>query len=273
MGLGTDTAGSIRVPASYNGIYGFRPSHGLISCEHLIPLSPRFDTVGWMTRDMTILEHAAEVLLPPQNVRKLSHLVVGNIEGIDNWQSVRQPLLNAWSAQFESVRYVELTEQDLTSASQAFRVLQGREIWQIHGDWIEQHQPNFAPEISDRFTWCSTLTEKDEQQAETAAQAFIDFWQAKILPCPNYVLLMPTTPGTAPLLNTPARELKEYRSRLMNLTALAGLTCAPQISLPYLTQQQAPWGMSLLGSPNCDRSLLDCAADLDSIAKKHQLIP
>ena len=144
LGLGTDTGGSIRVPAGYNGIYGFRPSHGLVSCQELIPLSPRFDTVGWMTRDMATLKRAAEVLLLSQNVAKLSHLVVGNIEGIDNWQTAREPLLDVCWEQFESVRYVELTKKNLSDASQAFRVLQGREIWRIHGRWNRTTSAQFC---------------------------------------------------------------------------------------------------------------------------------
>ena len=63
IGLGTDTAGSIRVPASYNGLYGLRPSHGVISCEHLIPLAPRFDTVGWLTRDFPTMMRVAESIV------------------------------------------------------------------------------------------------------------------------------------------------------------------------------------------------------------------
>ena len=131
---------------------------------------------------------------------------------------------------------------------------------------IEQHQPNFASEIGDRFKWCSTLTPEDEQQAEKAAQAFINFWK-NILPDPNCVLLLPTTPGAAPLLNTSTAELRAYRTTLMGLTAPAGLTRAPQITLPYLSEQQAPWGISLLGSYNGDRSLLNCATNLDTIWK------
>ncbi|MEM6612516.1 MAG: amidase [Cyanobacteria bacterium P01_C01_bin.72] len=262
LGLGTDTGGSIRVPASYNGIYGFRPSHGLVNCDCLIPLSPRFDTVGWLARDLVTLRRAGEVLLPTTEEKVLSHLVVANIEGLASWQTARQPLLARWSAQFQSLQQVELTEELLTRASQAFRILQGREIWRIHGQWIEQQQPHFAPEIGDRFIWCSTLTKDDEQQAELAAQKFVNYWQQQVLPTPNHVLLMPTTPGAAPLLTTPAAALKTYRHRLMSLTAPAGLTAAPQISLPYLQAQQAPWGVSLLASAGSDLALLNCAARL-----------
>lgn len=265
VGLGTDTGGSIRVPASYNGIYGFRPSHGVVSCEHLVALSPRFDTVGWLTRDLATMELVAKVLLPLGNKINLSHLVVAKIEGIESWSKYQQPVVEAIKDRFESIEYVDLSAERIANASNAFRVLQGREIWREHGQWLEEYQPDLAEEISDRFTWCKSLSEADERQAEIAAQEFSNFWHTEILSSSDRVLLLPTTPGAAPRLNTPASELASYRSRLMGLTAPAGLTRAPQISLPYLTEEKAPWGLSLLARSGYDRALLNCAVRLDEL--------
>ena len=265
IGLGTDTGGSVRVPASYNGLYGLRPSHGSVSCEHLIALAPRFDTVGWMTRDLSTMMQVSEVLLPPGIDNNLSHLVVCNIAGIESWTKAIQPWLTAIASQFESIKYVEISTEHLTQASTAFRVLQGREIWRVHGQWIEQQQPDLATEISDRFFWCKSLNETDEQQATNTAQEFIDFWHTDVLSSSDRVLMLPTTPGAAPLLNTSASQLREYRTRLIGLTAPAGLTSAPQISLPYLNSENAPWGISLMAYSGCDRALLACAEKLDQI--------
>ena len=63
LALGSDTGGSVRVPASYNGIYGMRPSHGRISLAGVMPLAPSFDTVGWFARDPQLLATAGRVLL------------------------------------------------------------------------------------------------------------------------------------------------------------------------------------------------------------------
>lgn len=63
LGLGTDTLGSIRVPASYCGVYGFRPTHGRISTDGVMPLAQSFDTVGLLAADPGHLLRAAEVLL------------------------------------------------------------------------------------------------------------------------------------------------------------------------------------------------------------------
>ena len=264
LGLGSDTGGSIRVPASYNGLYGLRPSHGAISTEHLIPLAPRFDTVGWMTRDFSTMMRVAKVLLPSIESHNLSHLVVCNIEGIKTWTKARQPLLAAIESQFESIEYVEITTKTINKASAAFRVLQGREIWRIHGQWIEERKPDLAAEISDRIFWCKTLSEADERKAENTAQEFIDRWHTNILTEQNEVLLLPTTPGAAPLLNTPPSQLQQYRNNLLGLTAFAGLTNAPQINLPYLSNEDAPWGVSLLTHSGGDRPLLDCVSQIET---------
>ena len=274
IGLGTDTGGSIRVPASYNGIYGFRPSHGAVNCEELIPLAPRFDTVGWLTRDLGTMNKVAKVLLKSRTNQHLSHLVIGNIEGIESWVTARQPLLSTIIDQFSSIQYVNLTAELLNNASKAFCILQGREIWRMHGAWIEQHQPNFAPEIGDRFNWCQGLSQSDEQQAEIQAKEFTDFWLSHILPSNNHVLLMPTAPGEAPLLQTSSAKLIGYRTRLMGLTSAAGLTSAPQISLPYSTREQAPWGVSVVARSGYDHALLNCATKIDqALISSHKSTP
>lgn len=76
VGLGTDTAGSIRVPASYCGLYGFRPSHGVLAVQGLLPLAPSFDTVGWLAGDAVTFQRVAEVLLPPTDVVPLSRMLL-----------------------------------------------------------------------------------------------------------------------------------------------------------------------------------------------------
>ncbi len=65
IGLGTDTGGSIRVPAAYQGVWGIRTTHGAVDRGGLLPLAPTFDTVGWFARTPALLAAVGEVLLPP----------------------------------------------------------------------------------------------------------------------------------------------------------------------------------------------------------------
>src|SRR3954471_14491186 len=85
VGLGTDTAGSIRVPASYQGLWGLRTTHGAVPTDRLLPLAPSFDTVGWLTRDRATLERVAGAVLtagPDLDVRPV--VAPGLLDGLDS---------------------------------------------------------------------------------------------------------------------------------------------------------------------------------------------
>jgi len=173
------------------------------------------------------------------------------------------PVHQAWFTQQHLLRQcksISLNSDWLTRASQCFRTLQGRSIWQTHGDWISTHKPTFAPDIHARFQWCATLTAADQAAAEgerERLQANIESWFSDV-----DVILLPTTPGAAPLLGADASWMDTYRSQLMGLTAPAGLSGLPQVHLPVLSDQGAPYGLSLLGKRGADKALLQLALDL-----------
>lgn len=264
IGLGTDTGGSIRVPASYNGLFGIRTSHGLISSEQMVPLAPLFDTVGWLTRDAKTLAQVGEVLLPDDLPRQFEHksLRIALLLPLQNG-ALWTPAHQAWLKQqplLHGFKPVLLNSDWLIRASQCFRTLQGRSIWQAHGEWIKSHKPTFAPDIHTRFQWCSTLTDADQAAAEAERErlrADIESWFTDV-----DLILLPTTPGAAPLLGAAPHWMETYRSQLMGLTAPAGLAGLPQIHLPVLTDEGAPCGVSLLGKRGSDKALLQLAIDL-----------
>jgi aspartyl-tRNA(Asn)/glutamyl-tRNA(Gln) amidotransferase subunit A len=264
IGLGTDTGGSIRVPASYNGLFGIRTSYGLISCEQMVPLAPLFDTVGWLTRDAKTLAQVGEVLLPDNLPRQFERnsLRIALLLPLQNG-ALWTPAHQAWLKEQPMLRGfkpIVLYSDWLARASQCFRTLQGRSIWRTHGDWIASHKPGFAPDIHARFLWCATLTDADQAFAENereALRAEIESWFSDV-----DLILLPTTPGAAPLLGADAAWMDTYRSQLMGLTAPAGLAGLPQIHLPVLTDERAPCGVSLLGRRGADKALLQLAVDL-----------
>lgn len=257
VGLGTDTGGSIRVPASYNGLFGLRTSHGRVPRDGLVALAPRFDTVGWMTRDLAALQRVSKVMLPSNTRSRLDQVVIllpANVSSA--WPTSARRLLERLAPLYRDVQLVDFPESTMTAISAAFRVLQGRDIWRQHGQWITHTQPKFAEDIAQRFAWCQSLTPQDEDQANQTAEQFYSFWQTDCGIHSKTMVVMPTTPGAAPLLNTAPQALAEYRNGLMGLTAPAGLLGAPQLSLPLLQDQQAPWGVSLLSAPGTDLALL-----------------
>lgn len=264
IGLGTDTGGSVRVPASYNGLFGIRTSHGAISCEHMVPLAPPFDTVGWLARDAQTLLRVGDVLLPPAIDAPLRKhwrvaLLLPEINGQALWGELHQQWLDRQSC-LQVFKPVFIKQDWLASASECFRILQGYSIWQTHGEWIRAQQPRFAPDIHSRFVWASQITLAQYQQAvaeRTRLCSDITQWFDQV-DC----VVMPTTPGPAPLLGASAAWMDNYRSQLMGLTSPAGLAGLPQLHLPVLQQEGAPMGVSLLGPVAADRALLQLAAHL-----------
>lgn len=264
IGLGSDTGGSIRVPASYNGLFGIRTSHGLISREQMVPLAPLFDSVGWLTRDAKTLAQVGEVLLPdhlPRSFEYKSLRIALLLPFQDRalWTPAHQAWLNN-QLLLQNSQSIALNSAWLSRASQCFRTLQGRAIWHTHGDWITAHNPSFAPDIHARLQWCATLTEADQRAAEierASLCADINSWFAHV-----DLILLPTTPGAAPLLSAKTDWMDSYRSQLMGLTAPAGLAGLPQVHLPVLMDQNAPCGISLLGKAGSDKALLQLACEL-----------
>ncbi|SPJ32785.1 amidase [Kushneria phyllosphaerae] len=257
IGLGTDTGGSIRIPASYNGLWGLRPTHGAISSDGLLPLAPCFDTVGWLCRDHDTLAEVAEVMLPtpgaaaPDSVMTLlvPEALAGEVSRFRRALGARQDLL-----------VQSLSDQWLAHLGRTFRVLQGRDIWRVHGQWLTREQPRLAPDIEARFQWCATLTAADEQAAHRAREEIIDALRT-FSDDGAQLLALPTAPGASPLLSLTGRRLETYREHLMGMTALAGLWGAPQLSMPLLSDDReggghAPWGLSLLGAPGQDQHLV-----------------
>lgn len=270
IGLGTDTGGSIRVPASYNGLFGIRTSHGAIECDNMVPLAPAFDTIGWMTRSLDHLQRIAKVLLPTQGMKNQSalRLCVLNklVEGAEHSSAI-----NTWLQKLNDVQIqAKAFDVQALNTSETFRVLQGQEIWQQHGEWISQQAPEFAPDIHDRFKWCASLTNEQTEMAKKQQVVINEQVNALFEACD--LLIIPTTPGRAPMLDTPASELASYREDLMSLTAIAGLGGLPQVHLPLFKIQGAPCGVSLIGKKNTDHELITMAQRLIH-DNKHALPP
>ena len=261
IGLGTDTGGSIRVPASYNGLFGIRTSHGAIATDNMVSLAPSFDTVGWVTSSIENLERVARFLLPDKQSN--NHLIQSNLLVLTNlidWAEQASHIY-AWLNRIQSVDYT-YSQFDINALhiSETFRVLQGYEIWQQHGRWITQHKPAFAHDIDARFEWCKNLT--SQQFAQAKQQQIIINGALLALLAKHSVLVIPTTPGCAPLLNESAQDMAQYRDDLMGLTAIAGLAGLPQIHLPLFKIAGAPCGVSLIGNKNSDLTLIALARKL-----------
>mgnify|MGYP000162100013 CR=1 FL=1 len=267
IGLGTDTGGSIRVPASYNGLFGLRPTHGVIPVDNMVALAPSFDTVGWLTKDLNTLEKTASILLKSKPPKEFTNVLIAK-NLMDQVAHVKElkAQLQTWREHGRFPKEASiLIDTKAWKTSETFRTLQGAEIWQEHGNWVnevaglDKDRAVFAPDIQLRFDWCKHLSEADIAVAQQQRQRFTDWLESEM---EGSVLIIPTTPGLAPLFTAADDELAAYRNQLMDITAIAGLAGLPQLHLPVCTLDGAPCGLSLVGSKGTDLALIEFAKTL-----------
>lgn len=258
--IGTDTAGSVRVPAAWCGLVGLRPTHARVSVAGLTPLAPSFDTVGWFARSTALMRSVGDVLLGAGAVLE-SRLTLVRDAAVDSHADAEaaaavEPMFERCAARGFAVREAALGV-DLSVVAETLRILQGNEAWHTHGPWIDSTHPRFGPGVADRFAAARAIT--PEQTAAAAAQrAAINGRLDAALP-PGVVLCLPTVPGPAPRRDASASQLQLRRTQVLRLTALASLSGRPQITLPLPTADAAPMGFSLLGWRGGDEALLDVA--------------
>ncbi|WP_280437191.1 amidase family protein [Nocardia carnea] len=251
IGLGTDTAGSIRVPASYQGLWGIRTTHGRVGTSGLLPLAQSFDTVGWITADGETLAAVADCLLgadtaTPGGFAVDHRLCAGADPGIAT--AVRS-VAGALDAE-----PVDLRPRDEWIA--AFRVVQAYEAWANHGQWIARRPGVLEPDVAERFAFAATVTaaQADAARAELAAAA--DHIRAAL---GKRVLLLPAAATPPPLRTAGPATHEAVRRRTLRLTCLASIAGLPAVTLPLGRDEGGPSGACLVGPAGTDRSLIRLA--------------
>jgi amidase len=263
--IGSDTGGSVRVPASYCGVLGMRTTHGAVPLDGAVPFAPSYDTVGWFARDAALFERVGRVLLDDAAPAPAPRRLIVATDALERAlpatvAALRPALARVADAVGGPVLERAVAEEGLESWMQDFRVLQGSEIWATHRDWLASLNPEFGGGIRERFRWVATLTSADVEPAARRRASIASRLHAML--ADDAVLAIPTTPGVAPTLDTPVPELEAWRNRCLGLLCIAGHAGLPQISLPAGTVDGCPVGLSLVASPGRDTMLMALAARL-----------
>jgi amidase len=261
--IGTDTGGSVRVPAALCGLYGFRPTHGAISLEHAFPLAPSFDTVGWFAREALVLWQLAQVLLV--EVDGSAPIPTRILLPEDVWDAADEPVVDILlpemqrlAMRYEMQQLEVLADEGLDQWAEHFRLLQGHEIWQEHGEWLESVNPTLSLDVKQRIDAARAVTDAEATRANAARDQIMARLRAML--DPTTVLAIPTTPEIAPLLESTDEEFADFRRRTLEFTCIAGLGGLPQVTVPVATLAEYPVGLSFIGGPGTDQQLIALAA-------------
>ena len=261
--VGTDTAGSVRLPASFCGLWGFRPTYGVLSSEGVVPLAPSFDTPGWMSKRFDHLSLVGSVILPPdREVTDPSSLKLALPDDLwslvnPGFRSALQPVLDPLASLFNGVSTVNLCTERLQDWQQAFRSVQGHEAWALHGDWIRRHGSNLGAAIKDRFEWASTVQDEEASLARTTMLKNADVVHTFL---EDAVICMPTVSYLAPKKGQASSD--QDRINALSLLCIASIAGLPQITMPLVVFDGKALGLSLMGKRHSDRQLLSLAQRL-----------
>ncbi|MEW6450838.1 MAG: amidase [Pseudomonadota bacterium] len=262
--LGSDTGGSIRVPASFCGLYGLRPTHGRVDHVNVVDMAPSFDTPGWFASGPGVFRRVGGVLLDNARVDgPIRQLIVADDAFAQADPDVAMALnetLKRAAAELPNPEHKTIAPNGFDIWREAFRVVQAYETWQSFGSFVTAAKPKFGPGVKERMEIAATIT---KEQAE-ASRAILAEARKHVrgLIAPGTIVALPSAPCIAPLIDTPPDALESFRVRVMRLTCTAGLAGLPQVSIPAGTVSGCPVGLSFIGWAGGDEALLDLAAQI-----------
>jgi 2-dehydropantoate 2-reductase len=266
VALGTDTGGSIRIPAHYCAVVGFKPSFGAIDVAGVQPLSPSLDHVGTLGADVAITERVFAALTAQVPAARPGTLRLGLARQQADDPSLQPGVAAALRAAVERLRrefpVADVDGSALTEIAGTFDDILLWEAWQVHRGQVESHPERYGPETLRLLRTASKVDEAAYQAARRRRDDLLP--RAAGVYRDADVLLTPaapfTAPATTPPVDTPDGALEGLFTSVFNVTG------APAVVLPCGWDERGlPVGIQLSAPRGADMPLLAAAALVEHV--------
>lgn len=266
VALGTDTGGSVRIPAALCGVVGYRPSGGVIPTGGVVPVSPTYDRVGVLARRVADAEVVVSAMAPGPTAKSIGFvdkeaarpLRVGLVT--ESMAEIEDPVASAaYRGALSAVEgwiVEEISLERWALAATAARVQIHAEAAAIHAERLAKAPDLFGPDVRSRLEFGLNLSKREKLLADQE----LDIWRAELAACFERfdVLASPTCAVGAPLVGATLDPMLVEALSRATYAVSAGL--GPAISVPCGTDGEGlPIGMQLFARPGCDRQVLRAA--------------
>jgi aspartyl-tRNA(Asn)/glutamyl-tRNA(Gln) amidotransferase subunit A len=271
VSIGTDTGGSVRIPAALCGVVGLKPTYGRISRAGIFPLSWSNDHAGPLTRTVADAALALQALSgfdaadPGSSRHPLPNFSRGLTAGVKGlrlgvpreffWDNVDPEVAEAVKKAIAVLAGLGAAVRQVSwpmavEAKAISFLIMGAESYSVHERWLKARPEDYGPDVRQRLAQGATILAGDYLRAQRLRRGLIQTLDAVLATCD--VLLTPTVPVAAPRLDETTlkwpKEAESMTAALPRLTRAFNLTGTPALSVPCgLTTQGLPIGLQIAG--------------------------
>lgn len=225
--VGTDTGGSVRVPAAFCGIFGYRGTPGDALISDAVPLSPRFDTAGWFTRSAADMRSVMAALVGPAAAGRAPRGRYVEMPDLDPQVAAACRSAAMGLAEPADASTQAELKAKFAPAAEVYGVLAGAETWKIHRKWAEKHRARYGPLLQDRLDRARGISMAQVAAVEPSFEALLLAWKGFFESYDFLVIAAAPFPALAKADCTPANRL-----RMLDLTTPASLAGLPALTIP-----------------------------------------